>query len=281
MSYPPPYPSGDQPSSPYGAGPYANSPYGNPPPGNAGYGNAPYGPEGIHQQPGNPAGGYPSAYPQVGYGGGFQPPQRKSKAPLVVGIVAAVLVLMVLGGVGGFFLLKDDDDSADNTSSEQTTSDEESSKQDTDGESTSAGKLVQPEGAPYSYRVPAGFVQEKASPDDDRYETNLSLAEGGDEDIGITVNVVEGKPSNVTEFEDELASALKAGGLTITSSSRIQINDKEALRFDVTEGPMIGTFSYVSATGGKIVYIGCGATSAIEETVKKGCQQVLDSMKIE
>ncbi len=260
MSSVSPYPPSSQPSSPYGS---------------TSYSNAPYASEG--------------AYPQAGFYGDFVPPPKKSKTPLVAGIIAAVLVLGLLGGIGGLWLLDRDEDSTSSASSEKASSDRSLGNNDpfgaqasTGDEEAPLGELIQPEGAPYSYRLPAGFVKSPQAPDLPRssYTTAVSPA-GISKDALILVNVVDAGGTDLDRVEEDVKRRLTKEGHTPTSSSRIRIDGEEALRLTATSRRGDGIYHYAVTTGGKIVVTGCGGTSAAKETLEKGCQQVLDSMKID
>ncbi len=278
MSSMPPYPSGPQPPGPYG--PYGAGPYGNVPYGGPSYGGPAYGP-----------GGYPEAYPQAGYGGGFGPPPPKSKAPLVLGVIAAVLVLVVLGGVGGFLLLKDDQDSSDRASSEETASSESDedvgSSQDQEPATEDDGSLgqpVRPEGAPYSYRIPAGFVRSaEASDTAGSYETEIVPSGGNGQDAGIVVSVAEELgTTDLDQLEDNLTRLQAEQGVTVISSSRTRIDGEEALRLDVTEESFSGTFNYAITTGGQVLGAACiWSGEANRGVVERGCQELLASMTVD
>ncbi len=92
------------PPSGYGTVPPQQPGYGAPTPPStpyAGYGQA--APPSYPMQPGQP--GQPGWQYPPGYGPGGQPPQRRSRTGLIVGIVIAVIVVLVACSVGGLVLV--------------------------------------------------------------------------------------------------------------------------------------------------------------------------------
>lgn len=109
--------------------------WGNNPQGQQGYGQGAYG--GQPQQQGYGNGQY-GAGPQQGYGQpGMSPmgaPQKKSKAPLLIGVIAGIVILLVVGGlvVWGLF-------GSGSTSASDPSSDPSSSSTSDSGSGSSSG----------------------------------------------------------------------------------------------------------------------------------------------
>ena len=102
---------GQDASNPYGAANTQN-PYG-------GQSNAnPYGGQGGNAYGMQNQGGYPQGYGQPGTPMGA--PQKKSKTPLIVGVVAGVVVLLMIGGLVVWGLLGSGSNSASDPSSSST-----------------------------------------------------------------------------------------------------------------------------------------------------------------
>lgn len=153
-----PLPSGDPYANPsagaygnpgtgaYGADPYAApaDPYANP----AGpYAN----PAGPYGYPGGPPGGYPAP-----------PPPKKSKTGVVIGgIVAVVVIIIAVCSIGGWLISKNDSDTtADTTVSPSVTDGPSQASSPSAGPSIDTSRPeVSPAGAPFSFRLPVGFVE--------------------------------------------------------------------------------------------------------------------------
>lgn len=222
--------------SPYGQESYGQqSPYGQEGYGQQAYGQGQYGQSGYDQgQYGQPAYGQ-------GQGQG-QPPEQKSKLPLILGLGGVGLLLVIALAVGGFFLFSggDDDSAGGDTSTSQSSDDDtDSGDDDTDGDEDTDSDT-------------------DTSTDDTDTDTDTSTSDGGDDggDIAGTKGKAaewnksyKGKGNGFVEVPDSDSAGIVEVSYSGDRTFRIEGQDANGKRTesiaslygDESDG---GTFAY-------------------------------------
>ena len=270
-----PLPSGDPYANP--AGPYANpgGPYANPSaPFNADPYAAPAGPYGYPGgQPGYPA----------------PPPPKKSKTGWIVGtIVAVVVIIIVFCSVGG--VLISHSSNSDNTSSGSTATtgptDLASESASTAPSPADSRKLIQPAGAPFSYRLPTGF-QSVSTPSSQttgssaKFSAAAATTQTEVDDFLIVDAYALSYDANAvsrTELGTQFDSLVKQIGQDPTSRQNVTYNGNFGFwyQFDFTSSK---AYSYFLFNGTNEIQVRCQWADQ-ETTIKRGCEDVLKSLTI-
>jgi hypothetical protein len=236
-----------------------------------------YDPNGPHGGASNPYGpqappAQPGGYPPV-------PPPKKSKAGVIIGtIVAVVVVTVAVCGLGGW-ALSDSSDSSANPS--PGTSDSPSGPATTDSRT-----LVQPAGAPYSFRMPDGF-QPVATPKSrgtgpsptftsaaatTRTETNDLLI------VDAYALAYDADAVSPTELATKFDGLIKQLGQDPSTRKNVTYDGHKGFwyQFDL---PTSKDYSYFLFQGTNEIQVRCQWVDQ-ETQIKKGCEDLLNSLQI-
>ncbi len=211
---------------------------------------------------------------------GYPGPPKKSKTPLIVGIVAAVIVVLVAVGVGAFLLLGDDENGSDEGGSERG-SDSTSASETTspEGDVPSEG-AVQPEGAPYSFEIPEGFEDASARAEDVGEFQVVYAPVGSTSSSAISVSVVDLGTTDLDQIESGVSGSIERAGRQVTASDRVEVDGRETLRLESEGAGFDAVYHYIPLED-RVIYLYCELAGADAEQVEAGCEQVVESMTID
>jgi len=225
----------------------------------------PYGVSSPDSSPGNPYYGYPPQQQFYGPPG----PQPKRKTALIVGIVSAIVVMLV-AGAATFLLLGDDDERSDEKSADSRA-----------GNSASAAEPTEPDGAPYSFQPPEGFQDVTArAPKVGEFQSAFA-PKGLAGSSAISVSVLDLGTTDLDRIKQTVSQDIQSSGGRLVSSDSIEVDGKQGLRLESETSSYDGLYHYVPTTENRLVYIYCELAGSGAEKTKAGCEQVLDSMKID
>ncbi len=228
-----------------------------------------YGTPGPYGAPGNPAEQF-AAPAHTPYG--YPEPPRKSKTPLIAGIVAVVVVVLVAAAVGAFLLFGDDD---------KKSSEDRSKDAGADKDPALSSQLIQPQGAPYSFKSPKGFEDAAdRAPKVGEFQSVLA-PEGGTSSSVISVSVVDLGTTDLKQIEQGVSQRLQSSSQKPLASSSVEVDGKQGLRLKSETANYDGVYHYVPTTQGRLVYFYCELAGADAAKVEAGCGQALDSMKVD
>jgi hypothetical protein len=223
--------------------------------------------------------------PDPGYGGyppPGPPPKKKSNTPIVLGIigVAAVICLLCCGGFIVLQAASDDDKGKTSASGSPSPSTPPTTA------AADSRELVQPAGAPYSYRVPAGF---KTSPvpkssgvgSSSQYETGLTPTGAPGRDIlAVAVYTLKANSDSFSyeQLEAEINRLAKQIDQNATNGERTTIDGKRALKylFDYGDAKSVNYFIFSGKTE---LQIRCQYVNE-EAAIKRGCDDLTTSLQI-
>jgi hypothetical protein len=253
-SYPPQYPPGAPYSGAMPSGLPSGLPSGPPPP-----------------MPGDPMG-----------------PRRKGRgatiAAGVLAVVAAVVLVgtLVLVATGTF-----NEDEPNNPPASNDAQSREPSANSSEPTTKATGPVVQPAGAPYSYRVPNGFsktdqVTVSRGGNGAKYQSGvLPGGVSGEDLVAVTVYELPVDSSTLSDSQirtelDRLVAGLADNGATEPETSTIA--DARTWKYRVTVDATVAD-SYFLFAGKTELQILCQWKTK-ETEIKRGCQEVLDTLEI-
>jgi hypothetical protein len=158
------------------------------------------------------------------------------------------------------------------------------------------GKTIAPDGAAFSYAIPAGFQVEhklrvRNAADDSAYRTAVSIARFDmvmvtEWDTRTTVTA-----DNAGEVEQglqaQLSSDFQAQGVGFSDwTTGLTVDGRPAVSFQMSNvprlpgSPPITIKKTIAFDGAAEVVVSCQWTATRSEQVQAGCQQVLDSMQL-
>ena len=268
-----PLPTGDPYANP--AGPYGNpGQYGNP--------SAPYNPNDPYAA--NPAGPY--GYPGGPPGYPTPPPPKKSKTGVIVGtIVVVVVIIIAFCSLGGYLISRSDSSSPDSSTSAGPTG-LDSKAPSTSPSPADNRKLVQPVGAPFTFRLPTGF-QTVTTPSSQttgssaKYTSAAATTQTEVDDFLIVDAYALSYDANAvsrTELGTQFDSLVKQIGQDPSSRQNVTYNGNFGFwyQFDFTTSK---AYSYFLFNGTNEIQVRCQWADQ-ETQIKQGCNDLLNSLTI-
>jgi hypothetical protein len=228
------------------------------------------------------------------------PPPKRPNVPLI--IVSTVLVTVVVGVVAfcglsffGVALIGATADASPSASPTPTTS--ASAHPSSSASVAPARQLVQPAGAPYSYRVPVGFHPRQppaadsspgpsASTDPDpapreMYRTTATTQTGSANDFVSVASFTLKQPAsaaNETALGAQFDRWVKAAGADPSTRVDVRVGNYPAFKYTFTNGA-IGAYDYFVFNGRTAVDVVC-EWSADQAAIQHGCQELLNTLMI-
>lgn len=244
-----------------------------------------------------------SGYPSTGHWGapgpGYLPPEppRRSTLPIILGIVAVTVVILLLSA-GGYVLLRNRDASADGrladgaspppTATAGPASPPTASPTPGQTDDATAGATVSPAGAPYSYRVPEGFLQtppptssSKTVGQAAKYTTTVATRRTEIDDLIAVDAFTLTRDSDAISDEDlatEFDKGVKQLGQDPSSRQSGRVNGYRALWYSFDFGAA-KSLSYFVFRGTTEVQVRCQWAEQ-ETDIKAGCQNLLDTLTL-
>lgn len=186
--------------------------------------------------------------------------RKKDHLPLILGIIAVILLVCV-GGVGALVYV----------ASDQT------------------GKKVSPHGAPYSFRIPTGFVQGVSTsgyplgkPDHESTIVPEELRPGDRTAIVVSSRHLDFDADlrHYAELEAATNTAIReVDGTRIAKPKRLTIDNKRTLRYQLRwDG--VSQWSYLTFVGRVSVQTRCQWDKSSENALKEACAKVIGDLSI-
>lgn len=214
------------------------------------------------------------------------PPPKKSNTPIILSIIGVAVVICVLLTAGFLVVrgLKSEDNGRDDltASTGDTTSASPSAPPSGDTE------RIQPAGAPYSYAVPNGYIKVDVPGSDTvgtsaMYETAVAQKTNHEREL-LAVSVYDlGADTDAYTYAQlqEVIDKLAAQVVDDPGEpERVTVDGKRALRYFFDYDSVKST-NYFIFSGRNEVQVRCQwATPAGEAEIKKGCDELISTMKI-
>lgn len=162
---------------------------------------------------------------------------------------------------------------------------------------SNAAQLIQPAGAPYSYRIPTAFQTEpvpsstatagpSASPDPDppptEYYTTAVTTENGSayDYISVASFTVkqEASAANETALAAQFDKWIKTVGEDPSTRADVAVGSYLSFKYTFAEGAR-GAYDYFVFNGHTVIDVTC-AWSSEQANIQRGCQELLNTLRI-